>query len=143
MQAFRALYREGGVVRFYRGYFAALAQGSSCCCCVFFVQFLVSSAKITKAPLARFGDTAANMGVLTLLSHFESTKNLDPAAKTLAASVSVGAFRMFLMPIDAVKTSMQVGGKEGFPKLMLKIRTSGIGVLWHGAFASSAASMIG
>lgn len=63
-QAFRALYREGGVVRFYRGYFAALAQ----------------------APLARFGDTAANMGMLTLLSQFDETKDLNPAIKTFAAS---------------------------------------------------------
>ena len=36
MTALKTLYRDGGVLRFYRGYFPALAQG----------------------PLARFGDTA-------------------------------------------------------------------------------------
>lgn len=38
---------------------------------------------------------------------------------------------------------MQVGGQAGFPNLVAKIRTSGVGVLWHGALASSAASLIG
>jgi hypothetical protein len=87
-QAFKTLYREGGVVRFYRGYFAALAQG----------------------PLSRFGDTAANTGMLVLLDRLDATKDLNIGAKTAAASFSAGLFRILLMPIDAVKTSMQVGG---------------------------------
>lgn len=119
--AFRSLYREGGSLRFYRGYFAAMTQ----------------------APLARFGDTAANMGVLTLLGQFDSTRTLDPALKTAAASASVGVYRLLIMPIDAVKTSMQVGGKDGFAKLATKISTSGVGVLWHGAFASTSATIVG
>ncbi len=118
-QAFKTLYREGGVFRFYRGYWAALAQG----------------------PLSRFGDTAANTGMLVLLNRLEPTKNLDVGTKTLAASLAAGLFRMVLMPIDAVKTSMQVGGS--FKPLAHKIRISGIGVLWHGAFASAAATVIG
>ena len=52
MQAWKTLYRQGGLVRFYRGYFAALAQG----------------------PLSRFGDTAANTGVLVLLNRLDATK---------------------------------------------------------------------
>lgn len=83
------------------------------------------------------------MGVLTLLGQLESTKDLDPGLKTAAASVTVGAYRMLIMPIDAVKTSMQVGGKDGFAKLSTKIRTSGVGVLWHGALASTTATMVG
>ncbi len=43
------------------------------------------------------------MGVLTLLSQFDSTKDLNSASKTVAASLSVGLFRIALMPIDAVK----------------------------------------
>jgi hypothetical protein len=118
-QAFKTLYREGGVLRFYRGYWAALAQG----------------------PLSRFGDTAANTGMLVLLDSLEQTKKLDVASKTAAASVAAGLFRIVLMPIDAVKTSMQVGGS--FKPLAQKIKTSGVGVLWHGALASSGATMIG
>ncbi len=118
-QAFKTLYREGGVLRFYRGYWAALAQG----------------------PLSRFGDTAANTGMLVLLNSLDSTKNLDVGSKTAAASVAAGLFRILLMPIDAVKTSMQVGGS--FKPLAQKIKTSGVGVLWHGALASAGATMIG
>ena len=48
--------------------------------------------------------------------------DLPPAVKTLAASMGAGLFRIVLMPVDAVKTIMQVrrgagrqrdGGKEG------------------------------
>jgi len=119
MQAFKTLYKEGGFVRFYRGYFAALAQG----------------------PLSRVGDTAANTGILVLVNRLEATKNLDIGSKTAAASLSSGLFRMTLMPIDAVKTSMQVGGS--LKPLLGKLKTSGPGVLWHGAFAASGATMLG
>lgn len=117
--AFKSLYREGGLLRFYRGYWAAIAQ----------------------APLARFGDTAANTGALALLDSFESTRKLDVASKTAVASVSAGLFRILLMPIDSVKTSMQVQG--GMKPLLDKIRTSGPTVLWHGSLAASGATMIG
>jgi len=70
-QALKKLYAEGGVVRFYRGLGPALLQG----------------------PLSRFGDTAANAGVLALLDGHDSTRNLPVGIKTLAASASAGAFR--------------------------------------------------
>lgn len=79
--ALRTLYADGGIPRFYRGVVPALIQG----------------------PLSRFGDTAANTGVLTLLDHLESTKNLNIGIKTVAASVGAGLFRIFLMPVDTVK----------------------------------------
>lgn len=85
-QALKHLYKEGGVVRFYRGLGPALLQG----------------------PLSRFGDTAANAGMLALLESSDKTKDLPVGVKTLAASASAGAFRIFLMPIDALKTIMQV-----------------------------------
>ena len=56
----RHLYREGGVARFYQGLWIALLS----------------------APLARFGDTAANEGALALLE----ASALPVAAKTLVAS---------------------------------------------------------
>ena len=34
--------------------------------------------------------------------------DLPPAVKTIAASVGAGLFRIVLMPVDAVKTIMQV-----------------------------------
>lgn len=76
-----------------------------------------------------------------LLNRLDATKNLDVGTKTAAASVSAGLFRMCLMPIDAVKTSMQVGGS--LKPLLGKLKASGPTVLWHGAFAASGATMLG
>merc|ERR1712154_218708 len=79
--ALRHLYGDGGIPRFYRGVLPALIQG----------------------PLSRFGDTAANTGVLTLLNSMDSTKDLAVGVKTVAASGSAALFRIFLMPVDTVK----------------------------------------
>lgn len=73
--AIRTLYADGGVRRFYRGVLPALFQG----------------------PLSRFGDTAANSGMLTLLDSFDNTKDLPVGVKTAAASNSAAAWRIFLM----------------------------------------------
>ena len=84
LTAMRTLYADGGIPRFYRGLLPALLQG----------------------PLSRFGDTAANTGTLAALDAFELTANMPVAAKTVAASVAAGLFRIFLMPIDTIKTTM-------------------------------------
>ena len=90
-QAIRILYTDGGgglsgVLRFYKGFAPALLQG----------------------PLSRFGDTAANVGALALLDSYDATKGLPVGVKTLTASASAAAFRMFLMPVDCLKTTLQV-----------------------------------
>lgn len=82
--ALRTLYADGGIPRFYRGIVPALFQG----------------------PLSRFGDTAANTGVLTLVNNLESTKDLNIGVKTVFASSAAAAFRIVLMPIDFWKTTM-------------------------------------
>lgn len=82
--AFRTLYAEGGIPRFYRGLLPALIQG----------------------PLSRFGDTAANTGVLAALDAFETTEKLPVGVKTIAASVGAAIFRIGLMPVDTFKTTM-------------------------------------
>lgn len=63
-----------------------------------------------QGPLSRFGDTAANTGVLTLMDNLEQTKDLSVGIKTVAASASAALFRIFLMPLDTVK----VGFCQGF-----------------------------
>lgn len=118
-QALKALYADGGIPRFYRGVAPALIQG----------------------PMSRFGDTAANTGVLTLLNSFDSTKDLGVGVKTIAASVAAGGFRVFLMPVDTVKTTMQVTGK--FSNVINKVKVSGPLVLYHGALASASATFVG
>ena len=125
-EAFRHLYKDGGggiggVTRFYRGYFAALLQG----------------------PLSRFGDTAANTGFLALCDEYESTKNLPAYVKTMGASAAAAGMRIFLMPIDAWKTTKQVEGAEGLKKLMGKVRSNGPQVLWHGGLGAASATYVG
>ena len=120
-EALKTLYRDGGVRRFYRGVGPALIQG----------------------PLSRFGDTAANAATLSILDAYPSTASLPAAIKTMAASFAAGGFRIFLMPVDAVKTSLQVNGADGLKLLRSKIGVSGPGVLYHGALASAAATTAG
>jgi len=119
--ALKTLYKEGGVFRFYRGLAPALIQG----------------------PLSRFGDTAANTGVITLLNSLDSTKDLAVATKTLCASATAAAWRIFLMPVDTMKTIMQVEGTKGISILSSKIRASGPLVLFHGALAASGGTLVG
>jgi len=121
IEALKHLYAEGGVRRFYRGLGPALFQG----------------------PLSRFGDTASNAGMLALWDSIEATKSLPAAVKTVSASAAAAGFRVFLMPIDACKTILQVEGADGLQKLGAKIRSGGIGVLWHGSIGAMSATFVG
>lgn len=115
MTALRTLYKDGGIPRFYRGVGPALVQG----------------------PLSRFGDTAANAGALSLLENVD----LPIWLKTAAASSAAASFRIFLMPIDTVKTTLQVEGS--MHGLKCKIKRQGIPALYHGSLAASAATFAG
>lgn len=119
--AIQSLYKDGGVKRFYRGVSPALLQG----------------------PLSRFGDTAANTGVLELLNSYEKTKDLPLSAKTLCASFMAALWRVNLMPIDTLKTTLQVNGKEGLSMLAKKTRNNGAGVFYHGTVATFSATYVG
>lgn len=119
--ALRTLYADGGIPRFYRGLIPALLQG----------------------PLSRFGDTAANAGTMEAMEAFETTANLPTALKTVCASLAAGLFRIFLMPVDTLKTTMQVEGKDGLSKLMTKFRSTGPSAFYQGALASAAATFVG
>merc|ERR1719217_1379858 len=95
--AIKTLYEDGGrgfkgITRFYRGLVPALFQG----------------------PLSRFGDTAANTGTLVILNEYEATKDLQPWMKTAFCSLSAAGWRLFLMPIDTLKTTLQTGGFRTF-----------------------------
>lgn len=120
-QAIRALYAEGGVLRFYKGYLPALIQG----------------------PMSRFGDTAANTGVLALMDGMDSTRTLPTSVKSLFASAAAASWRVFLMPVDTLKTTMQVEGSKGLPLLAAKVKAGGPGVLYHGALAAMGATFVG
>jgi len=115
------LWSQGGMRRFYAGLAPALLQG----------------------PLARFGDTAANVGVLTLLDASPSTKDLPVVVKTLAASAGAATWRIILMPIDTVKSIMQVEGAKGLPMLREKMAKGGPLVLFYGGVGASVATFAG
>lgn len=117
----KKLYQEGSVPRFYRGLVPAMMIG----------------------PISRFGDTAMNDGVLSLFDNYEKLSNVPIAIQTGCASVMAGVWRIGIIPIDAWKTSKQVHGKEGLNVLKNKINLSGSRVLYHGAIASSVATMVG
>jgi len=120
-EAIKSLYKDGGLRRFYRGVGPALLQG----------------------PLSRFGDTAANAGILALLDSNESTKDLPVAAKTMCASLAASLWRINLMPIDTLKTSLQVNGKDGLKLLASKYKQNGLGIFYHGTLGTFTATYVG
>jgi hypothetical protein len=121
MEAARTLYSQGGIPRFYRGIGPALIQG----------------------PVSRFGDTAANAGVLALFEQNDTARDLPIAVKTVFSSAAAASMRICLVPVDTVKTMMQVEGKQGLNKLAVKYRTHGMPVMFHGAIATSTATFVG
>lgn len=120
-EAIQKLYKEGGIPRLYQGLPFALVQG----------------------PLSRFGDTAANSGVLLLLDSLPATSGLPLVLKTAGGSVAAGLWRIILTPIDTLKTSLQVSGSEGIPILVSKVKSMGPSALFQGALATSAATAVG
>lgn len=90
-QAIKTLYHDGGSKRYYQGLGAALIQG----------------------PVSRFGDTAANAGILALLQSNAIMKKLPALIQTAFASLAAALFRMLLTPVDTVKTTLQTQGKNG------------------------------
>lgn len=89
--ATKTLFADGGWVRYYQGLTAALVQG----------------------PVSRFGDTAANAGILALLNSNGYTRTLPELEKTVFVSLAAACFRMLLTPIDTIKTTLQTQGKPG------------------------------
>lgn len=113
----RLLYQQGGIPRFYRGIVPALMIG----------------------PVSRFGDTAANATAL----HYYRESGLPLYLQTLSASVLAGLWRIGTVPLDAWKTSKQVHGSDGINVLKVKYRSQGISGLYHGALATSLATIVG
>ena len=116
LDTIKLLYQDGGIRRFYRGYAPALIMG----------------------PVSRFCDTASNTYVMNSLP-----ENIPTSAKTFIGSSIAASTRAFLMPIDTLKTTLQVEGKNGLNLLKNKISNNGIRVLYHGTFASITATLVG
>merc|ERR1719174_1847762 len=80
-EAMSTLYKQGGIGRFYQGLPYALMQ----------------------APLARFGDTAANTGVLTIFAI--TAPGMPIGLRTSIASMAGSLWRVFITPVDTLKTT--------------------------------------
>lgn len=117
LNAFSTLYKQGGVMRFYRGIGPALLQ----------------------APLSRFGDTATNAIVINKLEPYD----LPIWIKTLGSSSIASLWRLNLMPLDTLKTIYQVEGKNGTVVLKNKIKEKGLSIFYNGAIATFSASWVG
>lgn len=115
------LYREGGYRRYYSGLGAALVQ----------------------APVARFGDTAANVGALAFLNSNPTTRAFPSLLKTVFAAIVAALFRIPLTPIETLKTTLQTQGRAGWTLLRNRVRKHGISSLWYGALATAAATLVG
>ena len=115
-----ALWAEGGLARLYTGVSVALVQ----------------------TPLARFGDAAANVGVLSLFA--ASGSALPLPLQTACASVAGAAWRLLLAPLDTLKTARQVSGSSGSASVLsAKLRARGPAALYDGALAAAAANAAG
>ena len=99
-QAIHTLYQDGGWTRYYQGLGAALIQG----------------------PVSRFGDTAANAGILALLHSNTYMKKLPALIQTIFVSLAAAAFRMILTPVDTLKTTLQAQGRPGWQILRARVR---------------------
>ena len=96
------------VLRFYQGVGPALLQG----------------------PLCRFGDTAANEGVLSLTAHTRAPLILRTALGTLAAC----SWRALLTPLDTIKLLLEVEGmRPGLAVLRRRVVDNGAMTLFAGA----------
>jgi Mitochondrial carrier protein len=80
--------------------------------------------------------------MLSLLDEFQGTKTLPIGVKTGAASAAAAGFRLLLMPVDALKTTLQVQGASGISVLANKIKSGGVRVLWHGAAATYTSTLV-
>ena len=99
--ALRTLYAQGGIARFYQGLLYALMQ----------------------TPLSRFGDTAANVGVLSIFASLLPGTPLG--VRTAFASAAGASWRMLITPLDTCKTSLQVEGPAAYQLLMRKAQQDG------------------
>jgi len=114
--AFQTLYDEGGMGRFYQGLSWALLL----------------------APLARFGETAANEGVSALFAG----SGCGTTVLTALAALCAAAWRIIISPIDMIKTEMQVNGDEGLANISDKIAVHGPLVLYSGSLGICLSALI-
>jgi Mitochondrial carrier protein len=81
--------------------------------------------------------------VISLVESLDPTGSTPIFARTAAASCGAALFRIFLLPIDAAKTTLQVEGDKGLEILKERLAKEGVKTLYAGAVASSLATLVG
>lgn len=119
-EAAEALYKEGGIRRFYQGIGYAIIQN----------------------PLSKFGAIAANEGALQIISQLTGIENASPLLVSLLGSGLSVAWRLFLMPLETCKTIMQVDGNQGVANLWKHLLHGNFGVLYEGSAVTMLATVI-
>lgn len=106
--ACKELYQQGGVCRFYRGVSYALIQN----------------------PLSKFGSVASNEASRALLGR------AAPVWASLLSTVLSVLWKVLLMPLETVKTILQVDGSVGLEHLLARLRRWEVAVLFEGTAAA-------
>ena len=119
--ALHELYKQGGIARFYQGFFFAMIQG----------------------PLAKFGAVAANDGSKVLANAYMDPKYATAFA-TMFGTILTVLWRYFLMPIDTCKTILQVQGSDGLHQIFTQVVQNGrISLLYQGSLATMLCTFAG
>jgi hypothetical protein len=117
----KILYKEGKIKRFYQGFSFSLIHGSIC----------------------RFGDIAFNTGVIEVMNLDPSTTDLSLSTKTFCGSLLSGVWRVVFSPIEVMRNSLQINGKQGLHLIREKIKNQGLKSLYHGSVATYTTSVLG
>ena len=96
-------------------------------------------AALILAPLSKFGDIAANSFMLAMFRDY----NLSLRSKTFAASLCAALWRAVIMPVDTVKTMMQVKGEGAISALQEQFAQQGFASFYQGAISASFACLVG
>eukprot|EP00466_Bigelowiella_natans_P002650 jgi/Bigna1/70128/fgenesh1_pg.11_\ len=119
LDTIKALYHDGGFLRFYRGYGFAIMY----------------------APLIRGGSTASNQASLTFLESINS--DIPLWIKTLTSASCAALWKVTFTPLDMMQTTLQVGGSVGQKDVANKIKKHGLTILWHGSSALYVSALVG
>ena len=102
IDTFKILYKNGGVLRFYRGYIPSIFVASSC----------------------KFGELNAY--------YYSKEINLNSIDRLLLISSVSSIVKLSIVPVDTLDVFLQVEGKQGVNILYNKIQKHGIKVLYYG-----------
>ena len=102
IDTFKLLYKNGGFIRFYRGYVPSMFVASSC----------------------KFGELNAY--------YYSKEMNLSKLESLFLISSVSSIVKLSIIPVDTLDVFLQVEGKKGINILYNKIRTHGIKVLYYG-----------